>query len=555
MKEMSTSEIDWKQNIFKQLKLRNKREKEPFENLIQSYSKNFDIASSLKSKNAQLTVEVDRLKEENTRLSEQSGANSPGFNDKSHSVDVQKLYKLQEELTELHKKRGENSQQIIDLNMLLQEKERELMIKDAKLHDTDAVVLALKSEIKNLEMTIVELEQTNQMLKDEHQALGLAFTAMEEKYRKIQDENADLITRWMHVKARDADKMNEDNDIQIKKRQAKLQKELIEAAKEPVEIRPESEAGVYVPGIVPLCLSVSLPNKAQHKFEAHDGEVNAIKWSPSGTLFATGGSDRKIKLWEISGGKCQSKGILTGSNQGIMALDFGIEENYILGASNDFASRVWSLTDQRLRSTLTGHSGKVLAAKFLGDCSKIVSGSHDRTLKIWDLTRIACIKTIFAGSSCNDLVTLQGSNIISGHFDKRLRFWDSRTDSSNTEIILQGRLTSLDLSTDRSQLLCCTRDDSLKVIDLRMNQVSSTLYADHFNVSCDWSRAVFSPDGSYAIAGSHDGSIFIWNIAKEKVERVLKEHNNAVVACAWHPSGQYVLSADKQKKAVLWSDI
>lgn len=25
------------------------------------------------------------------------------------------------------------------------------------------------------------------------------------------------------------------------------------------------------------------------------------------------------------------------------------QENYILGASNDFASRVWSLTDQRLR--------------------------------------------------------------------------------------------------------------------------------------------------------------------------------------------------------------
>lgn len=36
-----------------------------------------------------------------------SGGSSPGFNDKTHSVDVQKLYKLQEELTELHKKRGE----------------------------------------------------------------------------------------------------------------------------------------------------------------------------------------------------------------------------------------------------------------------------------------------------------------------------------------------------------------------------------------------------------------------------------------------------------------
>ena len=36
--------------------------------------------------------------------------------------------------------------------------------------------------------------------------------------------------------------------------------------------------------------------------EAHDGEVNAVKWNPSGSMFATGGSDRKIKLWEVIGG-------------------------------------------------------------------------------------------------------------------------------------------------------------------------------------------------------------------------------------------------------------
>jgi hypothetical protein len=38
------------------------------------------------------------------------------------------------------------------------------------------------------------------------------------------------------------------------------------------------------------------------------------------------------------------------------------------------------------------------------------------------------------------------TTIVSGHFDKKVRFWDSRQDSSSTEIQLQGRLTSLDLT-------------------------------------------------------------------------------------------------------------
>lgn len=39
----------------------------------------------------------------------------------------------------------------------------------------------------------------------------------------------------------------------------------------------------------------------------------------------------------------------TGANQGITRIDIHIENGHILGASNDFAIRVWSLEDQRQR--------------------------------------------------------------------------------------------------------------------------------------------------------------------------------------------------------------
>ena len=89
-----------------------------------------------------------------------------------------------------------------------------------------------------------------------------------------------------------------------------------------------------------------------------------------------------------------------------------------------------------LQHTLTGHSAKVMAAKFLSD-AKAVTSSYDRTFKIWDLRSHGCTETKFAGSSCNDIVTTDGSGstIISGHFDKKIRFWDTRAaDASASEV-------------------------------------------------------------------------------------------------------------------------
>lgn len=55
--------------------------------------------------------------------------------------------------------------------------------------------------------------------------------------------------------------------------------------------------------------------------------------------------------------------------------------------------------------------------------------------------------------------------------------------------------------------------------------ISWHLYsADGFKVGCDWARASFSPDGQYIAVGSSDGSVFIWSVATNKVERVLKNH-------------------------------
>ncbi|XP_018564835.1 autophagy-related protein 16-1 [Anoplophora glabripennis] len=543
---------DWRDSILNQLQERNRTETKLFQDLILQHNKVFDNSNRLYLENLQLSIQNEKLKTEGGGL----GANSSSVSDLRLQEKIQqleqKLLANAEELTQLHRRKGENSQQIIDLNALLQEKEKLLATKDITLADNAAKIISLQAEVSLLEQSNKELKYLNDTLRDEHQALQLAFSSIEEKLRKIQDENRHLVERLIKYKAKDADRMNEENDNFLRNRYKRMQKEIEEACKETRGTSPEQ----LVEGVGPPLCEFTLPTRITVKFDAHEGEVSAVKWNPVDRLVATGGADRKLKLWDVSKGVSECKGSFVGSNAGVMAVDFDSSGTLILGASNDYATRVWTVGDQRLRHTLTGHSGKVMAAKFLGDASKVVTGSHDRTLKIWDLKSRACIETKFAGSSCNDVVTVDStaSIIISGHFDKSIRFWDSRSESSADNIVLNGKVTSLDLTKDAKYLVCCVRDDTLKLLDLRMNQVVTVFSCEGFKVSCDWDRATFSPDGQYVAVGSADGSVYIWGVASAKVEKILKEHGSAVTATAWCPFATYLAGVDRSRRAVIWSD-
>ena len=52
---------------------------------------------------------------------------------------------------------------------------------------------------------------------------------------------------------------------------------------------------------------------------------------------------------------------------------------------------------------------------------------------------------------------------------------------------------------------------------------------DHFKLGSDYTRAVFSPDAVYAVCGSNDGHLFVWNVISGKLETILKDGHRYVV--------------------------
>ncbi|XP_053502272.1 protein Atg16l2 isoform X2 [Ictalurus furcatus] len=551
----------WKRHIVRQLKYRDKAQKIVFQDVIRSYVKLLERCA-------------------------QSAVITKGL------ISSPRLFSSSEDLSSLKTATGELAYKVLELQQEIKIKDTFLERQHTRLHDTQNSLMVVELEKGRLNSDVKKMTDSNLLLKSKYDTLRERYQHLDEVYRNEKLHGSDILEDMIHFKEQAAARMNHRNERRLRARQAGLHKELEVAASEslntdkvpqsvslpssPLLHRNESgevlersplrpfrkkrrgnsvsslEEDRYTPLV---CLVARVPTKVIHAVDAHELGINAVRFSPQSNLLATGGTDRVIKLWDISSGMLHYRGTLDGSNEGITSIEFDSMGRRILAGSYDNSALIWRLDDSVPKFTLTGHSRKVTAARFRSNLRQVVTGSGDRTVKIWDLQRAACIQTIEVLSYCSDIVC-SDYYIISGHFDRKIRFWDSRAASCTQEVPLQGRVTSLDISPNHRELLSCSRDESLQLVDLRMSKPRMAFRAEGFKCGSDSTKAIFSPDGSYLAAGSADGGVYIWNINTGNLETCLLDmHRTSVNAVAWSMSGEYMVSVDKSRCAILWSDI
>ncbi|TSN57727.1 Beta-arrestin-1 [Bagarius yarrelli] len=426
----------WKRHIIRQLKYRDKAQKIGFQDVIRSYV-------NLLDRFAQRALITQSLF-------------SP-----SRSVPSS------EDLTSLKTATGELAYKVVQLQQEIKIKDVFLERQHARLRDAQNSLKAVELEKNTLISDEKMMTDSNLLLKSKYDALRKSYQHLDEVYRKENLYGSDVLEDMIHLKTQAAARMNHRNERRLRARQAGLHKELEVASSRSLNIekvpksvslpsspllhRNESgedlesrhlrafskkrrgnsvsslEEDLYTPRGV--CLVARVPSKVIHTVDAHELGINAVRFSPGSNLLATGGTDRVIKLWDITSGMLRYRGTLDGSNEGITSIEFDSMGSRILAGSYDNSALIWRLDDPVPKFTLTGHSRKVTAARFKCNLKQVVTGSGDRTVKIWDLQRAACIQTIEVLSYCSDLVCSE-HYIISCHFDRKIRFWDSSPDGS-----------------------------------------------------------------------------------------------------------------------------
>ncbi len=113
----------------------------------------------------------------------------------------------------------------------------------------------------------------------------------------------------------------------------------------------------------------------------HQSDVNALAISPDGTLVATGGSDRVIRLHDT-----RDMRLIAATREHldqITCLAFAPEGTTLASGSVDRTVRVWSVPELTPAMVLSGHEGSIQALSFHPNEPIILSYDNTRSLRRW----------------------------------------------------------------------------------------------------------------------------------------------------------------------------
>ncbi len=128
----------------------------------------------------------------------------------------------------------------------------------------------------------------------------------------------------------------------------------------------------------------------------HQDTVYVVRFSPDGSLLASGSKDNTIMLWNVKSRKLI--GTINGHEKPIIDLQFSTNSEFLASGSEDATVKVWRVEDTVKQwtlnkaplkepfQTLNGHTDSVNKLAFSSTNSNLlISASDDKTIRFWTI--------------------------------------------------------------------------------------------------------------------------------------------------------------------------
>ncbi|MDE0637515.1 MAG: WD40 repeat domain-containing protein [Candidatus Poribacteria bacterium] len=243
--------------------------------------------------------------------------------------------------------------------------------------------------------------------------------------------------------------------------------------------------------------------------------ITCTAYSPDNVTYACGNSEGALAILDADSGE-QYHIIMEAHTARITSVAFNADGSILASCGYDKVVRLWSAHTGNLINSFIGHEQNIYDLAFSPSGNMLISAGSG-TIRMWDVSTGKTVKTIenFADRINKVAYSPSGNMIVSSSSDDIIRFWDAKTGEHIKSITPKKPTISVAFSPDGRTLASSHHGETnlwdqgeINLWDIDTGELKKTLIGHTEYIS----TIVFSPDGKTLMSSGSDCTMIFWEI-------------------------------------------
>ena len=284
----------------------------------------------------------------------------------------------------------------------------------------------------------------------------------------------------------------------------------------------------------------------------HSDTVNAVAFSPNGTILASGSSDATIRLWRVTSHTQIGRSLTGTGTTGVVGVAFSPDGRTLASAGGfDRTLRLWSVSGERELARWRVDGVYAYAVAFSRNGRMVASAGYRTHVALWDVATHRLVATMPCRCRAQAAVAFSpdGRLLASGGYDGRIHIFDVATHREVASIAAgDGTIYTVAFSRDSRMVAFGGTGGTIGLADVaHPRRPVVRLIGDRGPVT-----SVAFGTGDALASASTDATVRLWDTRSRRTVITYTGHAGTVLGVAVSPDGRTVASAGTDGTIRLW---